>query len=115
MKKWLYIVVLASGLGVFALVSAHNAKGVDPVYDDHTHLQKGAVGGINFQGKGIILHDKSGKRLNPTKLDTSKGRTIAEATIRLKKVNPCVMEWCPDGDVYQVYVIPDVDQCPAWW
>lgn len=77
-------------------------------------LPDGTLAGISFQGKGIVLFDKAGKPIRPVN-ETRKGEVKRSATIRMKKINPCVIEWCPDGGVCQVYVIPNVDQCPAWW
>ncbi len=77
-------------------------------------LPGGTLAGISFQGKGIVLFNQEGQPIKPTR-ETREGVVKRSATINMKKINPCVIEWCPDGDVCQVYVIPDMDQCPEWW
>lgn len=94
----------------FGLAACQKAR----VHGD-VQLPKGTVGAISFQGNGIVLLNKAGKRIAPSKIDVSKGRVLRKATIETIKVNPCVVRWCPSDGVCEVYVYEEMQSCPAWW
>jgi len=74
-------------------------------------IPAGTVASINFKDKQLIVVDKAGKAVKPVK-DDRKGKTVFEATIRFKKVNPCYFEFCPAGSACILYKISD-GPCPS--
>jgi len=84
---------------------------------NEVQLPKGAKGAFSFNGagKGVKLLNKAGKPISPTKLDLSDAKLLGEVTIRRYKKNPCVIEWCPDTGVCEVYIYEEMETCPNWW
>jgi len=74
-------------------------------------IPAGTVASINFKDKQLVVVDKAGKPVKPVK-DDRKGKTVFEATIRFKKVNPCYFEFCPAGSACMLYKISD-GPCPS--
>ncbi|NOY66967.1 MAG: hypothetical protein GXP13_06115 [Gammaproteobacteria bacterium] len=103
-KFGVLLVIVAMLLGLSACYSKRDNGRVIP---------KDSVGAISFNGKGIALFDKSGKPIKAV-TDKRKGKQISKATVRLIKVNPCYMEWCPDNGICKLYRVSE-GACPAWW
>ena len=74
-------------------------------------IPPGTVASINFKDKQLVVVDKAGNAVKPVK-DGRKGKTVFEATIRFKKVNPCYFEFCPAGSACILYKISD-GPCPS--
>ncbi len=105
------ILLLASALIVLTGISACNRGDVK----NDVQLPKDSVGAISFQGKNIILLNKAGAQIKPSKIDVSKGKVLKRATLETIKVNPCIIRWCPSDGVCEVYVYEQMATCPAWW
>ena len=108
-------IVLIKKLGVL-LVVVSMMLGLSACYnksDNARVIPKDSVGVISFNGKGIILLDKAGKPIKSVK-ETRTGKEISKATVRMLKVNPCYIEWCPSDGVCQYYKVSD-GACPSWW
>jgi len=82
---------------------------------DKVQLPKGAVGGISFQGDSIIPLSKNGTPLKRLPNENREGKIISKAVLTVEKINPCVIKFCPDNGVCEVYVMPELQSCPSWW